>query len=175
MGNKGRCDILAVNTYVSAQVIGAADGTSTLERGFIPEQPEGLIGEFMSWLGDDFHQISAEDATAKFSSFPNILLADESVELAFKCGRDFFMATTKRWIKVDVQGKRSDKVSYESVPMSVVPCFTVTTPSKNVFDNDAEIGLLTEVGKWGFDVKKDQGDIMSVYALMNKKCMMQNL
>ena len=40
---------------------------------------------------------------------------------------------------------------------------------------DAEIGLLTVFGGWGFDVKKDQGDIMSVYTLMNQKCVMDRL
>ena len=31
------------------------------------------------------------------------------------------------------------------------------------------LGLLTIVGGWGFDVKKEQGDIMSVYTIMNRK------
>ena len=45
----------------------------------------------------------------------------------------------------------------------------VTTAASNPFDQDAEIGLLTIVGGWGFDVKKEQGDIMSVYTIMNRK------
>jgi len=103
------------------------------------------------------------------------LLADETVELAFKCGNDFYMATTRRWIKVDVHARNKSRVTYESVPLSVVPCFKVTTAAKNPFDQDAEIGLLTDAGEWGFDVKKDQGDIMSVYTLMNKKCVLDRL
>ena len=58
-------------------------------REVLPEQPEGLIGGFLSWLGDNTHQISAEAATSKFSSAPKILLEDETVEIAFKCGGDF--------------------------------------------------------------------------------------
>lgn len=172
---RARCDVLAVQTFVSAQVIGAADGTSAIAREVLPEHPEGLIGEFFSWLGDNTHQVSAADATSKFSSSPAILVDSEEVELAFKCGRDFYMATTKRWIKVDVQNMSGNKVVYESVPISSVPCFVVTTPAKNIFDNDAEISLLTEGGPWGFDVKKDQGDIMSVYTFMNKKCVMDRI
>jgi len=173
-----RCDILAINTFVSAQVIGAADGTSAVAREVLPEQPEGPIGEFLSWLGDDAHQISADDATSKFSSAPAILLEGETVEIAFKCGADFYMATTKRWIKVDAQRRGlnlQDKISYESVPLSCVPCFDVTTAAKNPFDQDAEIGMLTDSGAWGFDVKKEQGDIMAVYTIMNKKCVMDRL
>lgn len=173
--SRGRCDTLALNGFVSAQVIGAADGTSTIAREVLPAHPEGLIGEFFSWLGDNFHQISAADANAQFHVAPAILLPDENVEIAFKCGADFFMATTKRWIKVDVQSRDRQKVSYESVPVSAMPCFNVTTAARNVFDNDAEIGLLTEVGPWGFDVKKDQGDIMSIYTLMNQKCVIDRL
>jgi len=172
---RGRCDMLAVNAFVSSQVIGAADGTSAVTREVLPAQPEGLIGEFFSWLGDNFHQIPAAAATMQFSTAPRILLADETVEIAFKCGKDFFMATTKRWIKVDVQSKDYAKVLVESVPIRFMPCFNVTTAAKNPFDNDAEIGLLTDAGGWGFDVKKDQGDIMSVYTLMNKKCVMDRL
>ena len=171
---RGRSDILAINSFISAQVIGAADGTSTVPREVLPEQPEGLLSEFFSWLGDDYHQISAEDATSKFTSDPNILLEDETVELAFKCGKDFYMSTTKRWIKVDVQSRDGSKVSYESVPISSVRCFDVTTAAENPFDSDAEIGLLTEVGAWGFDVKKGQGDIMAVYTIMNQKCVLSS-
>ena len=100
------------------------------------------------------------------------MLEDETVELAFKCGKDFYMSTTKRWIKVDVQSRDGSKVSYESVPISSVRCFDVTTAAENPFDSDAEIGLLTEVGAWGFDVKKGQGDIMAVYTIMNQKCVL---
>lgn len=100
--SRGRCDVLAVNAFLSAQVLGAADGTSAVTREVLPDQPEGLIGSFLSWLGDDFHQIPADDATAQFSCAPKILLPDETVEIAFKLDRDFYLATTKRWIKVDV-------------------------------------------------------------------------
>ena len=50
--SRGRCDILAVNTFLSCQTIGAADGTSTIAREVLPPCPEGPIGELFSWLGD---------------------------------------------------------------------------------------------------------------------------
>ena len=206
----GRCDILALNAFISAQVVGAADGTSVVSREIQPECAPGLVGEFLNWLGDDAHQVSSEAATSRvrvarsspaptcavrrllaadvslrlcvlstrpqFSTHPAILLPDETVELAFKCGLDFYMATTKRWIKVDVHANNQrGVVTYESVPLSTVPCFKVTTPAQNIFDQDAEIGLLTDAGDWGFDVRKGQGDIMSVYTLMNQKCVLGKL
>ena len=66
--SRGRCDILAVNTFLSCQTIGAADGTSTIAREVLPPCPEGPIGELFSWLGDDFHQIPAAAATGQFKS-----------------------------------------------------------------------------------------------------------
>jgi len=176
--SRGRADCVALNAFISAQVVGAADGTSALSREKLYEaHPEGLIDEFFRWYfgSDNSVQISAADATLKFSNAPRILLEGETVDIAFRCGRDFFMATTKRWIKVDVHEKDRNKVLVESVPISSVPCFNVTTAAKNPFDNDAEIALLTDVGGWGFDVKKDHGDIMSVYTFMNKKCVMDRL
>jgi len=173
--SKGRCDILAVNTFLSCQTIGAADGSSSVAREVLPPCPEGPIGEFFSWMGDDFHQIPAAAATEKFASYPPILLQGEAVELAFKCGRDFYMATTKRWIKVDAQREDGGKVAFESVPFSSVPCYAVTTAASNPFDQDAEIALLTAFGEWGFDVKKEQGDIMAAYTVMNKKCVLDGL
>jgi len=173
--SRGRCDVRALNAYISAQVIGAADGTSTVPREIYPPAPEGLIGEFFSWLGDNFVQVSTEMAQMKFMNAPKILLDDEMVEIAFKCGKDFYMATTKRWIKVDVASKDRSKVLVESVPIASVPCFNVTTAANNIFDSDAEIGLLTHTGAWGFDVKKDQGDIMATYTIMNKKCVLNRI
>lgn len=69
----------------------------------------------------------------------------------------------------------SSGVLFESVPLSGVPCFEVSTPSAHPFDADAEISMYTAKGKWGFDVKKNQGDIMAVYTLMNKKCVLDRL
>ena len=74
-----------------------------------------------------------------------------------------------------MQKRDGSRVVYQSVPMSAIPCFKVTTPAANIFDQDAEIGLLTDAGDWGFDVRKAQGDIMAVYTLMNKKCVLDKL
>jgi len=169
----GRSDILAINQYISAQVVGGADGTSAVPREVLPAHPQNAIEEFFSWLGDDNHAIPREDAEAKFKLSPKILLDDESVEMAFKCGRDFHLSTTKRWIKVDVVGMFSKrKVKYESVPLASLACYSVKTPASNIFDQDAEIEMRSNIGDWGFDVKKGQGDIMAVYTLMNQKCVL---
>jgi len=170
--SKGRSDTVAIQKFISEQVIGNADGTSALPREILSEQPEGAIGSFLSWLGDDNKQIPREEATEKFKSDPAILLPDEDVDIAFKCGRDYILFTTKRYIRVDVQGWTGKKVAYWSTPYKAVPCFEVTGAAANPFDQDAEIKLNKDIGTAAFDVKKNQGDIMSVYTFLNKKCVL---
>lgn len=172
---KGRCDIIALSKYISAQVIGNADGTSTVVRQMLPPQPEGMVGNFMSWLGDDYKQISKEEALQKFTSDPPIMLEDETIDLAFKCGRDFILFTTKRYMRIDTQGWSGQRVAYQSLPFKSLMCFLVTGAASHPFDQDAEIQLFTDAGTRSIDVKKNQGDIMAVYTFLNKKCMMDKV
>jgi hypothetical protein len=173
--SKGRSDTVAIQKFISEQVIGNADGTSALPREMLPEQPEGVIASFLSWLGDDNKQIPREEATEKFKSDPSILLPDEDVDIAFKCGRDYILFTTKRYIRVDVQGWTGNKVAYWSTPWNALPCFQVTGASASPFDQDAEVTLNKDIGEAAFDVKKNQGDIMAVYTFLNKKCVMDRV
>lgn len=168
--SKGRCDVIALNRYISAQIIGAADGTSAVPREILPDQPEGMVGEFLSWLGDDYKSIPREEATEKFKNSPAILLDDETVDISYKCGRDFVLFTTKRYIKIDTQGLTGNKVSYKSLPYKSMSCYEVSGAASHPFDRDAEVYLHSDAGKVSIDVKKDQGDIMATYTLMNKKC-----
>jgi len=167
---KGRADVLAIHKFLAAQVIGGADGSSSIPREVLPAQPEGGVSSFLSWLGDDYKQISAADATQKFQSDPGILLEEETVDLAFKCGRDFMIYTTKRFMKIDTQGFTGKMVSYKSLPYEPLYCYHVTGASAHPFDSDAEVGMYSDAGMWTFDAKKGQADIMAVYAFLNKKC-----
>merc|ERR1739848_871540 len=56
-----------------------------------------------------------------------ILQADETVELAFKCGRDMFLLTNKRVIEIDVQGVTGSKVQYFTKPFKYIKAFSVQT------------------------------------------------
>jgi hypothetical protein len=48
---------------------------------------------------------------------PALLQADESVEAAFKCGRDTFIISTKRIIIIDKKGVTGKSVAYKSYPL----------------------------------------------------------
>jgi len=170
--SKGRADIIAIQRFLSEQVIGNTDGSSVLPRGLIPPQPEGGVNAFLSWLGDDHHQIDQNDLTQKLSSDPEILLNGESVELAFKSGRDLAVFTTKRFIRVDVQGWSGKRVSYTSVPYKYCASFEVQSAAENPLDRDGKLRLYTDspaTDRVSIDIRKGRGDLKAAYALLFQK------
>jgi len=175
---KGRADIVAMQKFICEQVIGKADGTSVVPRTVVPPQPQGSMNTFLNWIGDDHHQISQEDITNKLRSDPEILLSDEPVDLAFKCGRDMPLFTTKRLLHVDVQGLSGKKVSYTSVPYRYIPSFAVVGAATHPFDLDAKVKIYSDcpaTGKIGFDIRKGQGDMNAIYKFLLKKCITDKL
>jgi len=169
---RGRADIVAVNQFLSEQIIGPADGSSAVPQELFPPLAPDPFTQFFGWLGDDGYQISASDVTQRLSSYPAMLLPDETVDIAFKCGRDLHIFTTKRLMKIDVQGWTGQKVSYVSLPLSTVNVFEVGGQASHPFDFDAEVDVSSDSGPWKFDVRKGLGDIMSIYTFLNRKCIL---
>lgn len=54
----------------------------------------------------------------------SILMTDEKVEMAFKCGRDSFIMTNKRILKIDVQGVTGKKVEYMTILWPAIKGFS---------------------------------------------------
>jgi hypothetical protein len=67
-------------------------------------QMVGSSTGFFDIVGSNYTQIDNQMVEASLKSNPNILLDDEKVELAFKCGRDSFILTSHRLLKIDGQG-----------------------------------------------------------------------
>merc|ERR1712217_797886 len=128
---KGRCDIIAMQSFLAAQVLGVEDN----ELGLPPtlseqpeEKPDGVQG-FLQWLGDDAHEIPADQLTEKLKTDPKILQMDETIEKAYKSGRDVFAFSNKRLLVVDVKGWTGQKVEYFSVANRyLLSGFDVQTP-----------------------------------------------
>ncbi len=59
---------------------------------------------FFDIFGSNYAQIDNQMVESSLKSNPKILLDDEKVELAFKCGRDSFILTSHRLLKIDGQG-----------------------------------------------------------------------
>lgn len=66
-----------------------------------------------------------------------VLIPSETVSLAYKVIRDFFVFTDRRLILVDIQGITGSKVDYMSIPYKSIVRFSVETAG--TFDLDAEL------------------------------------
>mmetsp|Transcript_46043 Transcript_46043/g.85918 ORF Transcript_46043/g.85918 Transcript_46043/m.85918 type:complete len:793 (+) Transcript_46043:51-2429(+) len=171
---KGKVDIIAIQSFVAAQLIGAEDGSSTtvpkLVEGAPADAPGGIDG-FLSWVGDDAAEIDAETVNQKLHDSPPILQSDEKAELCLKAGRDMFILTTKRVLFVDVKGWTGKKVNYMSFPLKHCGAFEVKSGGMINFFDSARAAVYTDVPgatQVGQDLHKD-ADIWSIQEFLAKK------
>jgi len=171
---KGRADVIAIQAFLAAQVIGADDGSSTAVPRAPAEEacsPAGIEG-FLAWLGDDAHEISAEAASKALHESPPILQADEGVDLAFKVGRDMFVFTTKRVLFVDVQGWTGKKVEYMSYPLKYCCGYAARSAGMMGFLGEAFCSVYTDVpgaSKIKQDLTKSKTNIWTIQSMLAKK------
>ena len=69
-------------------------------------------------------QYSREVEARLKSDACHVLLPEEKVELAFKCGRDFFVLTSHRVLSIDVQGMSGKKVEYRTILWPAIAAFS---------------------------------------------------
>jgi hypothetical protein len=120
---KGTADIFAIQSFMSHFVIGNADGRTALAnaQSYQPPPP-GSMTSFLGYL-NDAHMKDATELTATLRMTPALLQSDESIEAAFKCGRDMFLISTKRIIIIDKQGITGKSVEYKSYPLGFTAAF----------------------------------------------------
>jgi len=189
---KGQADIIALQSFLAAQVIGNEDGSSGLSEAgtqaasVIAEaaaKNAGGISDFFAWIGNDAHAISAEDVDKEFHTSPPILMSDEKTEMAFKCGRDLFVITTKRFLKVDTQGFTGQRVEYLTIPLKHCASFAVESAGR--WDFDGETKVCTDIpardyyaNTWDWSVSQDfrkgQTDIMTVHEFLTSKLLVSS-
>ena len=98
-----------------------------------------------------------------------LLLADESIIGVYKGIRDYVVFTDKRVIAANVQGHKSKKQDFTSLPYKKISVFSIET--SGVFDLDSELELyFSGVGKVSFEFTGASdivqiGKIISQYAL----------
>ncbi|VDG93630.1 Protein of uncharacterised function (DUF1696) [Lysinibacillus sphaericus] len=93
------------------------------------------MGFLDSFLGN---ASTVETATVEKELSP-ILVAEETVEAAFKLFRDMMVFTEKRLILVDKQGMTGKKTEYHSIPYKSISHFSIETAG--TFDMDAELKI----------------------------------
>ena len=64
----------------------------------------GAFSSLLAYLEENNLKMDPGPVEQKFKTEMPVLQMDETVELAFKCGRDMFLITNKRVMRIDVQG-----------------------------------------------------------------------
>lgn len=119
-------NVIAIHRFLSAVVIqGKGAGADAAGGSFVHDGCVNMAGDtgFLDLMGSNYSQIDKHqmEETLKRSS---ILLDDEQVELAFQCNRDSFIMTSKRILKIDVQGITGKKVEYLTILWPAIKGFS---------------------------------------------------
>lgn len=111
-----------------------------------------------------YAKLAPWDPAAAHAELADILVAEETVYLAFKGIRDSVTFTNKRLIALNVQGITGKKKDYSSLPYSKIQAFSVETAGS--FDLDSELELwFSGLGKIKLEFAKSV-DIRSLSRLI---------
>jgi hypothetical protein len=108
------------------------------------DQKQTTAGNIIDWFGDNAKQVDAKEVEKTFKTSMPILLQDETVEIAFKSGRDFTVFTNRRVIQIDVQGIYGKKIEFQSILWKSVHAYAVQTAGA-FLDRDMEMTLYTNI------------------------------
>ena len=118
----GKADIFAIQTFISHFIIGSADNRKALSIAqSFDSTPPGAMTKFFNY--GDMEMKDAAALTSQLRSSPILLQSDESIEAAFKGGRDFFLVTTKRIITINTKGISGKSIRYTSYPLKYSKAF----------------------------------------------------
>lgn len=92
-------------------------------------------------------EISADSSLEKVQ---DILISDETIDLAFTHTRDKVWFSNKRIIAMDVQGLTGSKKEYRSFPYSKISSFSIETAG--TFDGDSDFKIWVS-GVGVFEIK----------------------
>lgn len=120
-------DIIPIQQFLSKAVIQGKGAGENAAGAFAHDNNATTMSSTTGWmdvLGSNYRQIDVRQVESRLKSNPNILLADEKVELAFKCGRDSFILTSHRILKIDVQGMTGKKIEYLTILWPAIKGFS---------------------------------------------------
>ena len=170
----GKVDILVLQKYLAAMLMGSKEDVQKYNDNPMPSATAAResmsMDSFFAWFTGDSKEENASLISKKLHSEPPILLDDETVEKAYRAGRDLHVYTTKRYLLLDSQGFTGKKVQYFSMPFEWVKCFDITTAG--TLDIDAEIYLRCNVTKKDTlqqDVRVNKGDVMQVHRYLTER------
>ena len=97
-----KVDIFALKRHLSLYVLAGGRAGANVESGDVTTDSKVKVdaGGFLTWFGDNHTQISPSKVEQQLRSSTNVLLPSEKVELAFQVGRDSFLLTSHRILRV---------------------------------------------------------------------------
>jgi hypothetical protein len=111
---------------------------------------------------------NAAEVTSTLRSSPALLQPDESIEAAYKCGRDLFLISTKRMIIIDKKGLTGKSVEYTSYPLSTTRAFMIETEGNLL--NGPEFKIYTDHGGIKQELAKGQKDnVWLIHEMLSNK------
>ena len=127
----GNADIIAIQNLIAAKCLGPPGKPSDFANDdtIKPISDPGSMKSLIAFITDKHLEVDPNAIEEKFKNEIPVLQSDETVELAFKHGRDMFIITTKRIMAVDVQGITGKKVEFRSVPYKHMKGFAVESAS----------------------------------------------
>jgi len=143
--SKAHVDIFQIYQFLNAKVTfgttrGAQDKIDAIPPNM--DKKQSKAGDLMDWLGDNAKQIDAKEVERIFKEDYPILLGDETVEIAFRSGRDTTFFSSKRILIIDVKGL-GKKIEFKTILYSTIHGFSVQTAG--VLDRDTEMTLYTNL------------------------------
>lgn len=167
-------DIFAIGRLLDNVVLHGRNIGAEVVEGYIPVldiKPSSGGNMVSGWLTSDNVQLDPKEVEMKFKSEFNILMQDESVEMAFKCGRDSFLMTSKRLLIIDIKGLSGNRIQYHTILWKYVCLLEVETPG-SIFDRDADIVIYTsicDVNRINLDLRKGRGDYYALQKYFSDK------
>lgn len=165
---KGKADLFGIQSFLAHFIIGNADGKAALAnaQAYQPSSSGGITK--LLGLFDDAHMMDPAELTSKLRSPPALLQQDESVEAAFKCGRDLFVISSKRIIIVDKKGITGKSVEYKSYPLMYNKAFYIETEGHLL--NGAEVKVYADDGVIKQELAKGQKDnVWAIHEVLSNK------
>jgi hypothetical protein len=174
---KGKADIIAIQKFLSAIIIGsehdAANYLKSANSNTVTISHSQVMNGFTDYLVDFSVEEDPQVADAQLHSDPPILLDDERVEKVYREGRDLWVYTTLRILRVDVKGLTGKKVNYISIPFGTgnsVTAFGVETAGH--LDLDAECFMATNIPSIGSMMQKllvKRGNIYDMHEYLGNR------
>ena len=146
--------LCANNTVMNLHLIQKRMFCSHFRNEMTQPSPQGAVANLLSYIGQDFHQLDPVEIESKLSMEGEspILINDEKVLMAFKCGRDMTIFTSKAILYIDRKGFTGKKTEFQNIPYSTILNFA--TESCGSFDTDSEMKL-TFATPWFPNITQD--------------------